>query len=145
MTRRGFTVLEALIGVAVMAAGIAVIMAVFPVTLRGADRAELQSLGAALAMMKIEEIRRDDDEGGRLIAAIEALTEPTEPIVFPLDPRLAYRFSGVTVLYVRRDNAGVIIDDPDDPRDDPGVARVIIQTAPIPGAEEEILGEFRFN
>lgn len=137
--------LEALVGVAIAAAGVVAIMAVFPSTLGSAEKAELQTIGAALAMMKIEEIRRDNDEGGRLLNQIKGLTEPTDPIVFPFEPRLAYSFSGTTVLFARRDGSGALLDDPDDPRDDPGVARILIRMAPSFDPSAKILSEFRFN
>lgn len=137
--------LEALVGVAIAMAGIVAIMAVFPSTLRSAEKAELLTIGSGLAMMKIEEIRRDNDESGRLLNQIKALTEPTEPVVFPFEPRLAYSFSGTTVLYARRDLDGNLLDDPDDPRDDPGVARILIRMAPSFDPSARVLSEFRFN
>ena len=74
-----------------------------------------------------------------MIEAIRSLTEPTDLVVFPHEPRLGYRFSGVTVLY----DDGV--DDADDPRDDPGVARVIIEENPAFWTNPAVLDEYRFN
>ena len=142
--RASFTILEVLVGLAVLTAGILSILAVFPATLRGNQSAELRTLAASLAMMKIEEVRRDNDETNFLIGGIQNLTEPTEPVVFALERRLAYRFSGVTMLHIKIDASGAIIDDPDDPRDDPGVARVIIQESPTFRSRPKIIAEFRF-
>lgn len=144
--RRGFTLLEALIGMAILLAGIVSIMAYLPKMLEADEAAELRTIGAGLALMKLEEIRRDNDANGRLLNAIKSLPGPTAPTTFPFEPRLAYRFSSTTVLYQHFDNVGNLIDEPTDPRDDPGVARVIIQISPQfrPG-KEYILDEYRFD
>jgi prepilin-type N-terminal cleavage/methylation domain-containing protein len=135
---RGFTLLEVLLGLSILAAGVLAVLALFPWTLRANERAELRTLGAALGAMKVDEIRRDEFTSptiATLVGEIEALTEPTDPITFPLEPRLAYRFSGETILY-----AGV-----NDERSSSGVARVIIQESPGFRANPVILEEFRFQ
>jgi Tfp pilus assembly protein PilV len=136
--RRGFTILEVFIGLSILTVGVLVILQMFPYTLRANERAELRTIGAALAMQKIEEIRRDNDVGNRLLDGIKGLTTPTQPVAFASEPRLAYRLSGVTMIYT---NTGVA----NDPRDDVGVARVIIQEAPGYRSRPQILDEYRFN
>lgn len=136
--RRGFTLLEVFIGLSILTVGILVVLQLFPYTIRANERAELRTIGAALAMQKIEEIRRDNDQGSRLIDGIKSLTSPTAPVPFAADPRLAYRLSGVTMLY---SDSGVA----NDPRDDVGVARVIIQESPSFRSRPVILDEYRFN
>ena len=48
-------------------------------------------------------------------------------------------FSGVSVKYAAEE------EDPDDPRDDPGVARVIIQYSAEFRPEQDVLYELRFD
>ncbi len=142
----GFTLLEVLIGLSILTAGILAIMAVFPSTMKSSEMAELRTIGAFLGQMKVEEIRRDYDQNGKLMNAIKTLSQPTDPIPFAMEPRLAYRLSSTTMIYLHRDAAGNVFDDPTDPRDDPGVARVIVQISPLfrPG-KQVILDEFRFD
>lgn len=146
VAERGFTLLEVMIGLALLLVGILAIIAYFPYMLRSAEAAELRTIGSGLALMKLEEIRRDNDDNGRLLNAIKSLPGPTDPVTFPMEPRLAYRFSSTTILYKHHDAAGNLIDEPTDPRDNPGVARVIIQISPEfrPG-KEFILDEYRFD
>lgn len=144
-TRAAFTILEVLVGVSLMTIGIVTIMALFPYTLKTNERAELRTLGASLAYMKIEEIRRDNDDEGKLLNGIRAMTRPSDPVPFASDWRLAYRLSGVTMLYQHRNGSGSLVDDPGDPRDDPGVARVIIQENPDFRKDPQIFDEYRFN
>lgn len=97
--RRGLSLLEVLIALAILTAGILTIMAIFPYTLRAQRDAELLSEAAALAQMKVEEIRRDSPNG-ILAGEIENMDKPAEPaIIFPNESRLAYTFSGKTLLY----------------------------------------------
>ncbi len=135
----GLTILEVLVGISILLVGILSLMTFFPAILRANERAELRTIGGGLALMKIEELRRDDDLNDQLIESIRNLTAPTPAITFPHEPRLAYRFSGVTALYT----AGIT--DPDDSRDDPGIARVIIQESPNFRANPSILDEYRFQ
>lgn len=133
-----FTLLEVLLGLSILTAGILAVLALVPWTLRANERAELRTLAASLGMMKIAEIRRDNPTTGSvatLIGEIQDLTTPTDPITFPFEPRLAYRFSGETILYT-----GV-----NDERSSSGVARVIIQESPDFRPNPIILEEFRFD
>ena len=133
---RGLTLLEVLVGLAILTAGLVSIAAVFPYTLKAQRHAEMLTLAAPLAQMKVEEIRLMDDRNGRLKNAIRALTEPTPPIAFLSEPRLAYSFCGRTLMY-----AG---GDPADPRATPGVARVIIRYAAAYRPEQGVVYELRF-
>lgn len=142
----GFTLLEVLIGISILTVGVLIILMAFPQHMKSNEIAELRTIGAALANMKIEELRRDNDENDKLINAIRLMTTPTEPIPFSLDQRLAYQISNETFLYRTRNALGVVVDDPDDPRDDPGVPRIIVLINPEfrPG-NAAILDEYRFN
>ena len=86
--------IEVLVALGILLAGILAVAAVFPYTLQAQRDAEVLSLAGALAQMKVEEIRRDDSADGKLVQAIKDLAEPTAPIVFPNEPRLSYSFSG---------------------------------------------------
>ena len=130
--------LEVLVGLAILTAGLLAVAATFPTVLSAGRDAELLSVAAALANMKAEEIRRDDDVNGRLRIEIRALTIPTDPIEFVHEPRLSYSFSGVSLLYSN-------VDDPTDPRATPGVARVIIRHARAYDPDQDVIYELRFN
>jgi len=136
--RRGFSLLEVIVGLSILTAGILAVMTIFPLTLRGQRDAELLTIAAALGQMKVEEIRRDDDRTGRLVSEIRNLTTPSDPIVFPIEPRLSYSFSGRTIRYA---NTGI----PDDPRAADSVARVIIRYSPQYRASQDVVDEVRFN
>lgn len=133
-----YTLLEVLLGMSILTAGLLAVLALFPWTLRANERAELRTLAAGLGMMKVEEIRRDNPTTSSLstfIDAIAGLTAPTDPITFPFEPRLAYRFSSQTLLYTNTN----------DERSSPGVARVIIQESPDFKTNPIIIEEFRFQ
>jgi hypothetical protein len=135
--RDAYSFLEVLISLVILFGGILGILAYFPNALKANDRAVGLSEAALLAQRKAEEIRRDADRGRLLIRQVQALTVPTAPIVFPENPALAYRFCGVSLLDP--------IDDPGDPRDDRGVARVIVQYAEGYRPGGRILYELRFD
>ena len=133
--RGGFSLLEVLISLVILLIGIVAILIYFPNALRANNRAVSLSEAALLAQRKAEEIRRDD--GGTLIGAIENLTTPTAPVLFPQNPNLVYRFASVSLIDP--------VDDPGDPRDDHGVARIIIQYAEAFRPDGRILYELRFD
>jgi prepilin-type N-terminal cleavage/methylation domain-containing protein len=118
-TRRGFTLIEVLVALAILLAGLVAITQLFPVSLRASADAALQGEAVFLAQQKVDELRRDRDQLANIIQHIQDLTEPTQPIVFPHQPRLTYSYSGQSVLYPEFD--------PADPRTFPNVARVIIR------------------
>lgn len=134
---KGFSFLEVLISLVILLGGILAILAYFPNALRANERAIMISEAALLAQRKAEEIRRDSDRARTLIGAIRSLTVPTAPMVCPSNPTLAYRFSGVSLLDP--------VDDPGDPRDDRGVARIIIEYAEGYQPRGGILYELRFD
>lgn len=137
-SRGAFSLLEVLVGLSILSAGLLAILAIFPYTLRAQREAELLTIAASLAQMKAEEIRRDDDLEKSLVNEIKNMTEPSAPITFPSESRLAYSFSGQTIQYAR----GY---DPTDPRTAPGVARVIIRYAAEYRPSQDVVYELRFN
>ena len=134
---KGFSLLEVLVSVAILLAGIISIVNFFPLGLKAQYRAADLSRAALLANMKAEEIRRDCDKAGELLNAIRNLRGPSQIITFPNEPRLAYCFSGISLKDPH--------DDPDDTRDDYGVARVIIMYSEEFRGRNEILYELRFD
>jgi type II secretory pathway pseudopilin PulG len=134
----GFSLLEVLVGLGILTAGLLAVMAVFPAVFKSQKEAEILTIAASLAQMKGEEIRRDDSANGTLIGAIEDLTEPSAPIVFPNEPRLEYSFSGRSIMFA---NSPV----PNDPRGLPDVARVIIRYAPSYRPGQDVIYELRFK
>jgi prepilin-type N-terminal cleavage/methylation domain-containing protein len=135
--RAGFTLVEVLVALAIMLAGLVAVVAAFPNMLQAQRQAELLTLGTALGQLRVEELRRDNDRNNRLILEVQSLTVPTDPIVFPSEPRLAYSFSGTTVLYANQPA--------NDPRAFPGVARLLIRYAPSYRASQDVIDEIRFD
>lgn len=137
-SRRGFTLLEAIVSLSILLVGIVLILTLFPRFLMSARDAEMETKAVMLAQMKAEEIRRDDDTSNTLVLAIQNLTAPTAPVEFTQEPTLAYQFSGNTILY-----GGVT------PQGDPGVARVIVRYSPnfrvSSNPNNDVLYELRFG
>jgi type II secretory pathway pseudopilin PulG len=135
---RGFSLLEAIVALTILLAGILAIIMFFPETLVSARQAEMRTKATVLAQMKAEEIRRDDDTSNTLVNAIKALPVPTAPITFAQDRDLAYQFSGQSLLYSGETPAG-----------DPNIARVIIRYSPefrtSPNPNKDVLYELRFG
>lgn len=132
---RGLSLIEVLVALSILTVGMLTVLALVPSTLRANERAELSSLAAAFAVMKVEEIRRDADAAGTLISSIEGLSSPTGLVVFPLEPRLAYQYHSESLLYTAFG----------DPRAASGVARVIVSEAPSYSPDPAILAEIRFD
>ncbi len=109
---RGVTILETVVSVLIFMFGIVAILNYFPMTERSYRQAADLSRAALLGQLKVQEIRRDDDQAGSLRRAISILSRPTVPMTFAQEPRMAYSFSGVSLL---------------DPDDAPGMPRVIIR------------------
>jgi len=128
--RPAFSLIEVLVSIAVLLTGIVVILSFFPAVLRQNQRSADVSVAAYLAQQKAEEIRRDDTSSGDLVAEIRSLQAPSAPIVFPLNPRFAYQFAGVSLLA---------------PAEDPAVARVIVSYAPGNRGPRGVLYELRFG
>ncbi len=135
---KGISLIEVLVGLAILMAGLLTVAAAFPRIIAAQHDAELLTMAAALAQMKSEEIRRDNDRSGVYLDRIRNLTEPTVPVTFPHEPRLSYSLSGVSVLHTGDA-------DPADPRAMPGVARVIIRLAPTFDPDQDVIYELRFN
>lgn len=133
---RGFSLLEVLVALAILTAGVLAVAAVYPKTLQAGNESQILTEAAALAQMKAEEIRRDNDRAGRLVDAIKSLSNPTDPIQFPREPRLTYSFSNRSLLYTA---------DPTDPRAAPGVPRVVIRYAAEYRKSQDVVYELRFD
>lgn len=136
-TTRAFSLLEILVSLAILLAGIISIINFYPLTLKASNQAADISAAVVLAQLKAEELRRDSSSYYNYIQTIRTLTTPTEPKPFPQAPHLTYCFCGVSLIDP--------VDDPEDPRDDVGVARVIIRYNQSfrPGAD--VLYELRFD
>jgi prepilin-type N-terminal cleavage/methylation domain-containing protein len=145
--RGGYSLVEVLAALAIFLIGIVSILNFFPNILRAQNEALLLTSAALLGQEKVMEVRRDDRSGPgpqTLIEAIRARTVPTDPIIFPREPRLAYAFHSRSLLDP--------VDDSNNPNDDFDVARVIIikvEQNRIPTlanvARWEILAEIRFD
>ena len=141
-TGRGFSMLEVVVSMAILLAGIAAIATFFPMSVRHNQRAVDVSTAAYVAQMKAEEIRRDDSANHRLVREIRQLADPTKPATFPLDSRFAYSFCGRSMIDDATGTGGGA---------DSGIARVIIiysaEFKPRPdlfSPKENILFELRF-
>lgn len=135
--RRGLSILEVLVALGILTAGMLSIMAIYPYTLKAQRDSELLSEAAVLAQMKAEEIRRDDTNTGAMVAAIKNLATPSDPIPFPNEPRLTYSYCGDTVMYKDLD--------PLDYRAASGVARVVIRYAKSFRDSQDAIYELRFQ
>lgn len=141
-TGRGFSMLEVVVSMAILLAGIAAIATFFPMSVRHNQRAVDVSTAAYVAQMKAEEIRRDDSANHRLVREIRQLADPTKPATFPLDSRFAYSFCGRSMMDDATGTGGGA---------DSGIARVIIiysaefkPRTDLFSPKENILFELRF-
>jgi type II secretory pathway pseudopilin PulG len=132
----GYSLVEILVSMAVLLAGLLAIVNFFPQSLRANSDATTRARAALLAQTKAEEIRRDWTSTSPFPVTIRSLTLPTDPVVFPEDTRLSYSFCGVSLLDP--------VDTPDDPRDDHGVARVIVRYAASFRPSADVIYELRF-
>jgi type II secretory pathway pseudopilin PulG len=137
LTQRAYSLLEVLVSLAILLAGVIAIVNFFPLSLKANNDAAILSEAAMLAHQKAEEIRRDNYPRHNFIQAVRVLRTPTEPIQFPQSPHLAYSFCGVSLIDP--------MDDPGDPRDDVGVARVIIRYDKSFKRSQDIIYELRFD
>lgn len=133
----GFSLLEVLVALAILMAGIVGILQFFPTALQASHEAALRSRAVLLAQQKAEELRRDADQDGQLIEAIAQLSSPTDPVVFPEEERLMYQYHSQSVL----DPDG----DPSDPQFAHGVPRVVIRLNPERFGDADVLFELRFD
>lgn len=132
----GYSLVEILVSMAILLAGLLAILNLFPQSFKANADAAIRARASLLAQTKAEEIRRDWDTTSPLIVTIRGLTTPTTPVPFPEDSRLAYSFCGVSLVDP--------VDTPGDPRDDYGVARVIVRYAPSFKPSQDIIYELRF-
>ncbi len=135
--RRAFTLVEVLVALALLLAGVVAIVQLFPATLRANQEAELLGAAALLAQQKAEEVRRDNDRNGDMLAAIQALTTPTDPVVWTTDDRLTYSYNGRSTFSN--------VDTVPDPSDDFNVARIIVRLNADYDPSERVIYELRFD
>lgn len=135
--RRGFTLVEVLVAMALLLAGIVAIVQLFPVSLQANTEAILKGNATLLAHQKVQELRTDADRQALVIEEIRDRNGLTDPIVWPVDPRMTYSYAGESELAVG--------DTPGDPRDDSNVPRVVVRLAPDFDPEEPVLYEMRFD
>lgn len=133
---KAFTLIEVLVSMAILLGGVIMIIWLFPKNLEASNEAELLSSAALLAKMKANEILRDDDTTRSLVTAIRQMDMPSDPIEFPMEPRLAYSFCGETQLYVNSGDATQTQSD---------VARVIVRYSAGFRQSNEIIYEYRFG
>jgi type II secretory pathway pseudopilin PulG len=134
---KAYSLLEVIVSLAILLAGILTIVNYFPLSLKANNRAALLSDAALLAQMKAEEIRRDNIFGPKLLNLIRTLRKPTEPVQFAQNTLLAYSFCGVSLLDP--------VDDPDNTTDDVGVARIIVRYDKSYRPTEDVIYELRFD
>lgn len=135
--RKGFTLIEVLVGLVILLAGIVGIVQLFPQSLEANREAELRGAAIMLAQQKVEELRRDGDALNLIVNQVQNLSTPTDPIPWPNDPRLTYSYCGVSVI--DPDN------DPGDPRDDPFVPRIIVRLNQDYDPDQRVIYELRFG
>lgn len=145
--RAGFSIVEVLASLAIFIFGIVAIINLFPNILKAENEAALMSAAALLGQEKASEIRRDEFSLNPAIPLTNQIAQrvnPTPPVRFPREPRLAYSFNGRSILDP--------VDDASNPDDDFNVARVIVvkwdESNPPTSAnvaEWEIYLEYRFD
>lgn len=135
--RRAFTLVEVLVALALLLAGIVAIVQLFPVSLQANTEAVLRGNAVLLAQEKVQEMRATYDRNALIVQEARSRSTPTDPVVWPVDPRLSYSYSGVSLM--------AFGDTPGDPRDDRNVARVIVRLAPGYDPGQRVLYELRFD
>lgn len=135
--RRGFTLVEVIVALAVLLIGVVGVLQFFPTTLRASSDASMRGEAVLLALRKVEELRRDDTAAAGMITSIKALTAPTDAVPFAEDDRLAYQFHSRSLLQPTDTPASV--------EDDHNVARIIVRYNPTFRAKSDILFELRFD
>lgn len=128
-----FSLLEALIALTILLAGIVAVVQFFPLLFESSSQSMLRTRAALLAQQKASEIMRDDDSSHTLALAIAARTTPTTPVAWPEEQSLSYCFSGRSLLYPVTD-----------PRGTPNVARVIIRLSAAYRPSEDVIYELPF-
>ncbi|MEQ8821729.1 MAG: prepilin-type N-terminal cleavage/methylation domain-containing protein [Sumerlaeia bacterium] len=138
--RRGFTLVEVLVALAILLTGIVAIVQLFPVSLRANTDAALKGSAVILAYQKVEEMRRDEYplRSDSFTATVRNLEGETDPVAWPEDPRLTYSYSGLSAVL------GDLPEDPGDPRTGRGVARVIVRLSESFDPQTPVIYELRF-
>ncbi len=137
--RRGYSLLEVLVSLAILLGGVIAIIFLIPNALKASNDAAFLTEATLLAQMKAEEIRRDDNAytSGTLMKTISMRDTETARTPFPQNPNLSYSFIGNTVMYSSVPAT--------DPRGEAGVPRVIVRYAPSYRSTEEVVYELRFG
>lgn len=137
--RRGLTLTEVLVALAIFLFGVVALLNFFPLKVRTGMDAAILSEAVLLAQLKAEEIRRDNDPSGPFYAWIRSLTGPEPPggIPFEQNRDLLYAFSGRSVMDP--------VDDPGVPEDDFNVPRIIILSPRQSRFSSGVVYELRFE
>ena len=133
----GFTLIELLIAMSIL------LVALIPI---GSALTQMQTMSndnvvttraAYLALQKAEELRRDDTNTTGLLKTVKERTVPTAPVIATHVPKLAYCFTGKSLLY-----------DSSTPEGADGIARVLVinsnVTDPAKITRKDVLYELRF-
>lgn len=131
---KAYSLVEAIVALTILLAGLLVAVRVFPAVLDSSSRAADLTQASLLAQQKAAEIIRDDDTSHSLARAVALRTTPTEPVLWPGDPRFTYSFSGRSLLFPETDPI----------RGAPNVARVIVRYAKSYRSNEDVVYELRF-
>ncbi len=138
-TRRGMTLVEVIVALAIFLFGVVTLLNFFPLKVRTGTDATVLSEGVLLAQLKAQEIRRDNDPSGPFYAWMRSLTSPEPPggIPFEQNRDLRYAFSGRSVMDP--------VDDPGVPEDDFNVPRIIVLSPTQSRFSNGVVYELRFE
>lgn len=133
----GFTLIELLIAMSILlVALIPISMALTQMQTLSNDNV-ITTRAAYLALQKAEELRRDDTNTADMVNAVKARTVPTTPVIATHAPKLAYCFTGKSILY-----------DSSTPEGADGIGRVLVinsdVTDPAKITRKDVLYELRF-
>lgn len=115
-TRRGFTLIEVLVALALLLGGIVAIVQLFPVSLNANLDAELKGNAAVLAQLKVQEFVRDYDEQleiyqapGGILAMGAQDPNNLETWTWEVDPRLTYSYASESATGEGPSGVGYVI------------------------------------
>ncbi|MBN1475893.1 prepilin-type N-terminal cleavage/methylation domain-containing protein [Candidatus Sumerlaeota bacterium] len=137
--RRGLTLIEVVVALAIFLFGVVALLNLFPLKVRTGADATVLTEAVLLAQLKAQEIRRDNAPDSIFFLWLRSLVSPTPPegIPFAENPRLRYAFSGRSVLDP--------VDDPGVPEDDYGVPRIIVLSPTDSRFSHGVVWELRFE
>ncbi len=131
---KGFSLVEALIALAILLAGVIALVRFFPMLFESSSRVVLETRAAMLAQSKAQELLRDDDTSFTLARTIANLSTPTAPMPFPEEPALSYCFSGKSLIYPESDPVNGA----------PQVARVVVRYSASYRPSQDVIYELQF-